>query len=222
MKLGLFLNYSGKRFHLPVETVQLAESLGFDSVWTAEAYGTDAMTPLAYLAARTERIRLGTAVCQVAGRPPAMCAMQAATIDELAGRGRFILGLGRAGPQIVEGWYGQPWGRPYYRLRDYVDIVRKVFRREGPVTHEGREISLVEFLYPLVQAYDSVMIRADVELGGTDQLFNLLLGREMQEKCEQEPQVVMTGLDRSAPTASKTARSSSGDFIVPSGVKSVR
>jgi len=142
MKLGLFLNYAGKRFELPVETVQLAERLGFDSVWTAEAYGSDAMTPLAFLAAHTERIRLGTSVAQVAGRPPAMCAMQAATIDELAGRGRFILGLGLSGPQIVEGWYGQPWGRPNPRLRDYVTIVRKVFRREGPVTHDGTEIAL--------------------------------------------------------------------------------
>jgi F420-dependent oxidoreductase-like protein len=142
MKLGLFINYAGRRFELPVARVQLAERLGFDSVWTAEAYGSDAMTPLAFLAAHTERIRLGTAVCQVAGRPPTMCAMQAATIDELAGRGRFILGLGLSGPQIVEGWYGQPWGRPYWRMRDYVQIVRKVLRREGPVTHEGREIQL--------------------------------------------------------------------------------
>jgi F420-dependent oxidoreductase-like protein len=142
MKLGLFLDYAGKRLALPVETVQRAEQLGFDSVWTAEAYGSDAMTPLAFLAAHTERIRLGTAVAQVAGRPPTMCAMQAATVDELAGRGRFILGLGLSGPQIVEGWYGQPWGRPNPRLRDYVTIVRKVFRRQGPVSHDGPEIAL--------------------------------------------------------------------------------
>ncbi len=142
MKLGLFLDYAGKRLSLPVETVQRAEQLGFDSVWTAEAYGSDAMTPLAFLAAHTERIRLGTAVAQVAGRPPTMCAMQAATLDELAGRGRFILGLGLSGPQIVEGWYGQPRGRPNPRLRDYVTIVRKVFRRQGPVSHDGPEIAL--------------------------------------------------------------------------------
>lgn len=142
MKLGLFLDYSGKQFRLPMERVLLAEKLGFDSVWTAEAYGSDALTPLGYLAGRTERIRLGTSVAQVAGRPPAMCAMQVATVDELAGGGRVICGLGLSGPQIVEGWYGQPWGRPYWRLRDYVSIVRKVLAREGPVEHDGREIQL--------------------------------------------------------------------------------
>jgi len=122
--------------------VLLAERLGFDSVWTAEAYGSDAITPLAYLAAKTSRIRLGTAVAQVAGRPPAMCAMQMATLDQLAGGNRVICGLGLSGPQIVEGWYGQPWGRPNFRLRDYAAIVRKVLRREAPVVHDGREIQL--------------------------------------------------------------------------------
>jgi F420-dependent oxidoreductase-like protein len=142
MKLGLMLGYSGAEMKLPVELVQRAEALGFDSVWTAEAYGSDATSPLAYLAAVTKRIRLGTAVMQLAGRTPAMAAMQAATIDALAGGNRFVVGLGVSGPQIVEGWYGQPWGRPYYRIRDYVSIMRKVFAREAPVTHEGKEISL--------------------------------------------------------------------------------
>jgi F420-dependent oxidoreductase-like protein len=136
------LGYSGAEMKLPVELVQRAEALGFDSVWTAEAYGSDATSPLAYLAAVTTRIRLGTSIMQLAGRTPAMAAMQAATIDALAGGNRFIAGLGVSGPQIVEGWYGQPWGRPYYRIRDYVSIMRKVFKREEPVTHEGREISL--------------------------------------------------------------------------------
>lgn len=142
MKLGLMLGYSGAEMSLPVELVQHAEALGFDSVWTAEAYGSDATSPLAYLAAVTERIRLGTAIMQLAGRTPAMAAMQAATIDALAGGNRFIAGLGVSGPQIVEGWYGQPWGKPYWRLRDYVSIMRKVFERQEPVTHDGREISL--------------------------------------------------------------------------------
>jgi F420-dependent oxidoreductase-like protein len=142
MKLGLALNYSGSRLELPVDLVVEAERLGYDSVWTAEAYGSDAITPLAYLAARTERIRLGTGIMQLAGRTPAMCAMQCMTVDALAGGGRMIAGLGVSGPQIVEGWYGQPWGRPYWRLRDYVQIMRKIFRREGPVVHDGREISL--------------------------------------------------------------------------------
>jgi F420-dependent oxidoreductase-like protein len=142
MKLGLMLGYSGAEMTLPVELVQRAEALGFDSVWTAEAYGSDATSPLAYLAAMTRRIRLGTAIMQLAGRTPAMAAMQAATIDALAGGNRFIAGLGVSGPQIVEGWYGQPWGRPYWRIRDYVSIMRKIFERKEPVTHEGKEISL--------------------------------------------------------------------------------
>ena len=142
MKLGLMLGYSGAKLRLPVETVQRAERLGFDAVFTAEAYGSDAITPLAYLAAKTERIRLGTAVAQLAARTPAAAAMAAMTVDALAGGDRFILGIGVSGPQIVEGWYGQPWGRPYWRIRDYVSIVRKILAREAPVTHDGREISL--------------------------------------------------------------------------------
>src|SRR5688500_16451107 len=143
MKLGLSIGYSGAEMQLPVEKVLLAERLGFDSVWTAEAYGSDAITPLAYIAARTSRIRLGTGIMQLAGRTPAMCAMQCATVDALARatarehgveeRSRMIAGLGVSGPQIVEGWYGQPWGKPYWRLRDYIQIMRKVFEREGPV-----------------------------------------------------------------------------------------
>src|SRR5512145_1262031 len=142
MKLGLSIGYSGAELKLPVEKVQLAEKLGFDSVWTAEAYGSDALTPLAYLAAVTKRIRLGTGIMQLAARTPAAAAMAVGTIDALAGGGRVIAGLGVSGPQIVEGWYGQPWGRPYWRIRDYVAIMRKVFERKEPVAHEGREISL--------------------------------------------------------------------------------
>jgi F420-dependent oxidoreductase-like protein len=142
MKLGLMLGYSGRTVNFPIDLVRRAEDLGYDSVWTAEAYGSDAMTPLAWIAAQTSRIRLGTAIAQLAARTPAMCAMQAMTIDALAGGGRMIVGLGVSGPQIVEGWYGQPWGKPYWRVRDYVEIMRKIFRREGPVSHEGREISL--------------------------------------------------------------------------------
>ncbi|MCP4005482.1 MAG: LLM class F420-dependent oxidoreductase [bacterium] len=141
MKLGLMLGYSGPRLQIPIERVQLAERLGFDSVWTAEAYGSDAITPLAWIAAHTERIRLGTAVIQLAGRTPAMAAMQIGTLDQLA-PGRVICGLGVSGPQIVEGWYGQPWGKPYWRIRDYVQIMKKIFKREEPVEHAGREFNL--------------------------------------------------------------------------------
>jgi F420-dependent oxidoreductase-like protein len=142
MKLGLSIGYSKATMDLPVALVQRAEALGYDSVWSAEAYGSDAVTPLAFVAAVTKKIRLGTGIMQLAARTPANAAMCAGTIDALAGGGRFIAGLGVSGPQIVEGWYGQPWGRPYYRLKDYVAIMRKIFRREEPVTHDGREISL--------------------------------------------------------------------------------
>jgi len=142
MKLGLSLGYSGPQLKIPLAKVQLAERLGYDSVWTAEAYGSDAITPLAFIAAHTERIRLGTAVIQLAGRTPANAAMAFATLDQLAGGNRAICGLGVSGPQIVEGWYGQPWGRPYYRIKDYVAIMKKIFAREEPVTHDGKEISL--------------------------------------------------------------------------------
>ena len=142
MKLGLSLGYSGADMTLPTALVQQAEAWGYDSVWTAEAYGSDAFSPLAYLAAVTERIRLGTGVIQLAGRTPANAAMTAATIDALAGGDRVILGIGVSGPQIVEGWYGQPWGKPNIRIRDYVAIIRKILAREAPVTHDGKEIAL--------------------------------------------------------------------------------
>jgi F420-dependent oxidoreductase-like protein len=142
VKLGLMLGYSGADLRLPIERVKLAERLGYDSVWTAEAYGSDAITPLAFIAAHTERIRLGTAVIQLAGRTAANAAMAMATLDQLAGGNRVICGLGVSGPQIVEGWYGQPWGKPYYRIRDYVTIMKKILAREEPVTHAGTEISL--------------------------------------------------------------------------------
>ena len=142
MKLGLTIGYSGANLRLPLKRIMRAEELGYDSVWTAESYGSDAFSPLAYLAAVTKRIRLGSGIIQLAARTPANAAMTAGTIDALAGGNRVIVGVGVSGPQIVEGWYGQPWGKPYYRLRDYITIMRKIFRREGPVTHSGKEISL--------------------------------------------------------------------------------
>ena len=142
MKLGLSIGYSGAEMKLPLARIQRAEELGYDCVWTAEAYGSDAISPLAYIAGQTHRIKLGTGIMQLAARSPANAAMSAATIDALAGGGRFIAGLGVSGPQIVEGWYGEPWGRPYYRLKDYVEIMRKIFKREEPVVHDGKEIRL--------------------------------------------------------------------------------
>lgn len=142
MKLGLSIGYSGAQMDLPVERILRAEKLGYDSVWTAEAYGSDAITPLAYLAAITKRIKLGTGIIQVSARTPANCAMSMGTVDALAGGGRAIAGLGVSGPQIVEGWYGQPWGKPYYWLKDYAAIMRKIWQREEGLTHDGKQLQL--------------------------------------------------------------------------------
>jgi F420-dependent oxidoreductase-like protein len=143
MHLALRLNlYRAARLELPVESILLAEELGFHSVWSAEAYGADALSQLAYVAALTKRLKLGTGIAQVSARPPATLGMHAMTIDALAGGGRVILGLGVSGPQIVEGWYGQAWGKPAKQMRDYVSILRKVMDREEPVSYEGEEISL--------------------------------------------------------------------------------
>jgi F420-dependent oxidoreductase-like protein len=136
MRLGLNLGYSGPTFSLDVGLVQEAERLGYHSVWTAEAYGSDAVTPLACLAARTERIALGTAIMQMAARTPAMTAMTAMTLDQLSG-GRVLLGLGASGPQVVEGWHGVPYGSPIGRAREYVAIVRQILRRDKPLEHRG-------------------------------------------------------------------------------------
>jgi F420-dependent oxidoreductase-like protein len=137
MKLGLSLGYPPPGAN-PADLfplVQEAERLGFDSVWVAEAWGTDAVSVLGWLAARTERIKLGSAIMQIPGRTPANAAMTAATLDLLSG-GRFLLGLGTSGPQVVEGWHGQPWGKPLGKTREYVEIVRAALRRET-VAHEG-------------------------------------------------------------------------------------
>jgi F420-dependent oxidoreductase-like protein len=137
MKLGLIWGYWGQ---LPppnlLETTKLAEDLGFDSVWTAESWGSDAFSPLAFLAGHTSRIKLGTSVVQLSGRTPTSTAMHALTIDHLS-NGRLVLGLGVSGPQVVEGWYGQPYRKPLKRTREYVDIVRQVLAREEPVTFDG-------------------------------------------------------------------------------------
>ena len=135
LKLGLNTGYWPSRPPGPpagIEaTIAEAERLGFDSMWTAEAYGSDVLTPLAWWGARTERMRLGTAIVQMSARTPAATAMAAMTMDHLSG-GRFILGLGVSGPQVVEGWYGQPFAKPLARTREYIAIVRDVIARRGP------------------------------------------------------------------------------------------
>jgi len=137
MKLGLNLGYAspGTNPASLVPLAQEAERLGFDSVWAAEAWGTDAVTVLAWTAASTSRIKVGSAIMQIPGRTPANTAMTAATLDLMSG-GRFLLGLGTSGPQVVEGWHGEPWGKPLVKTREYVEIVRVALRREV-VVHEG-------------------------------------------------------------------------------------
>jgi F420-dependent oxidoreductase-like protein len=129
LNLGLMLGYWGANPDDATETVLAAEDVGFDSVWTAEAYGSDAFTPLTWYAARTSRINLGTGIVQLSARTPAATAMTAATLDALSG-GRLTLGLGVSGPQVVEGWYGVPFPKPLERTREYVDILRSVWRRD--------------------------------------------------------------------------------------------
>jgi F420-dependent oxidoreductase-like protein len=142
MKLGLGLGYwaAGPNPDA-LDLILEAERLGYDSVWSAEAYGSDALTPLAWYGSRTSTIKLGTSIIQMSARTPAATAMAAITLDHLSA-GRFILGLGVSGPQVVEGWYGQPFAKPLARTREYVAIMRQVFARQAPVTLEGEHYPL--------------------------------------------------------------------------------
>ena len=136
MRLGIFQGYSGSKFSIDTDAVLEAEKLGFDSVWTSEAYGSDAVTPAAWILARTTRINVGTGIIQMPARTPACAAMTALTLQALSG-GRFILGIGPSGPQVIEGWHGVAYGRPLTRTREYISIIRQIFAREAPVTHDG-------------------------------------------------------------------------------------
>jgi F420-dependent oxidoreductase-like protein len=135
-RLGLNIGYSGATLELPMEMIAEAERLGYYAIWTAESYGSDAVTPLAWIGAQTKQIHLGTAIMQMPARTPANTAMTAMTLDQLSG-GRFLLGLGLSGPQVVEGWHGQPYGKPLVKTREYVSIVRAIFRRDKPLVHSG-------------------------------------------------------------------------------------
>src|SRR6059058_3900436 len=142
MKLGLATGYwtSGPPPGIQ-DSIAEAERLGFDSIWTAEAYGSDALTPLAWWGSQTSRIKLGTAICQLSARTPTAMAMAALTLDHLS-NGRFVLGLGASGPQVAEGWYGDDYRKPLARTREYVEIVREVLAREKPVEFQGERYQL--------------------------------------------------------------------------------
>ncbi|MCK6371911.1 MAG: LLM class F420-dependent oxidoreductase [Gammaproteobacteria bacterium] len=138
MRLGFVAGYGVAQVELPFAQIMEAERLGFDSVWTSEAYGTDAVSTAAWILARTTRIRVGTAIMQMPARTPTCAAMTAMTLNGLSG-GRFVLGIGPSGPRVVEGWYGVPYGRPLARTREYVAIIRQVAAREAPLVYQGRE-----------------------------------------------------------------------------------
>ncbi len=167
LKLGLQLGYWGSK--PPTDFVALAqhaERLGYDSVWTAEAYGSDALTPLAWIGAHTEKIRLGTGVMQLSARTPTATAMAAMTLDHLS-KGRVIIGLGVSGPQVVEGWYGAPFAKPLARTREYIAIIRQVLAREEPVTNAGPHYPLPyagEGAWGLGKSLKSILhpLRADI------------------------------------------------------------
>ncbi len=136
MKLATGALSFGPKIQLKIDLIRLAESLGYDSAWTAEAYGNDAVTTATWIAAKTEKIKVGTAIMQMPARTPAMTAMTATTLNQLS-EGRFILGLGPSGPQVVEGWHGVPYGKPLTRTREYIEIVRQIWAREKPLEFVG-------------------------------------------------------------------------------------
>ncbi len=136
MRLGVVAGYAPAALNVPMDEILEAERLGYDSVWTSEAYGSDAVSVASWILARTTRIRVGTAIMQMPARTPTCAAMTAMTLNALSG-GRFLLGIGPSGPRVVEGWYGVPYGRPMTRTREYIDIIRQIARRQAPLRHEG-------------------------------------------------------------------------------------
>ncbi|MGD8856251.1 MAG: LLM class flavin-dependent oxidoreductase, partial [Chloroflexota bacterium] len=137
MRLGIMLGYAAGTMRLPIELVQEADRLGVYALWTAEAYGSDAISPLAWLGALTKNVHLGTAIMQMPARTPANAAMTAMTMQQLSG-GRFLMGLGASGPQVVEGWHGVSYAKPLTRTREYIEIVRMVFERKERLAYQGQ------------------------------------------------------------------------------------
>ncbi len=141
MKLGIGLGYSPSKLKIPMDDILFAEKMGFDSVWAAESYGSDAVSVASYVLAQTSKIKVGTAIMQMQARTPAMTAMTAMSLNALSDN-RFLLGLGPSGPQVVEGWYGQAYGRPLARTKEYISIVRQIIAREEPLQHEGHHYQI--------------------------------------------------------------------------------
>jgi F420-dependent oxidoreductase-like protein len=141
MKLGLLLRYAGETGGPRMDQVLEAERLGYDSVWTGESYGTDAVTPVTWVLARTQKIKAGTGIMQMSARTPTCAAMTAATLQAMSDN-RFLLGIGPSGPQVIEGWHGMPYGKPLTRTREYIAIVRKALAREAPLQHQGEHYQI--------------------------------------------------------------------------------
>ena len=141
MRLGITLGYSGGDMADKVALVQEAERLGYEMCWTSEAWGTDAISPAAWLLAQTSRIKVGTAIIQMQSRSPALAAMTSMTLQEMSG-GRFVLGIGPSGPQVIEGWHGVPFGKPLARTREYISIIRQILKREGVLEHHGEHYDI--------------------------------------------------------------------------------
>ncbi len=141
MKLGLSLGYSGAKMRIDLDAILHAENLGFDSVWFSESWGSDAVSPVAWVLAKTTRIRAGTCIIQMPARTPACTAMTAMTLQQLSGN-RFILGLGASGPQVVEGWHGVPYGKPITRTREYIQIIRQILERQCPLQFAGTQYQI--------------------------------------------------------------------------------
>jgi len=141
MKLGIGAVSFGPKVQIDLDLIRRAEALGFDSAWTAEAYGNDAVTTATWVLANTTKIKVGTAIMQMPARTPAMAAMTAMTLDHLSG-GRFLLGLGPSGPQVIEGWHGLPYGKPLTRTREYIAIIRQILAREAPLEFHGEHYTI--------------------------------------------------------------------------------
>src|SRR5882762_5668506 len=141
MKLSTAIKFLPNHTGIDMEHVLEAERLGFDAVWAGEAYGTDAVTPIAWVLARTSRIKAGTSIMQMPARTPACAAMTAMTLQALSGN-RFLLGLGPSGPQVIEGWHGVPYGKPLARTREYIGIIRQIWAREKPLEHQGEHYNI--------------------------------------------------------------------------------
>ena len=138
MKLGMIVGYSGRKMNIPMDAIKHAEKLGYDSVWTSEAYGSDAITPATWILANTTKIKVGTAIIQMPARTPSMAAMTAMSLAQLSGD-RFIVGVGASGPQVIEGWHGVPYGKPVTRLKEYIQVMKQIFARQGDLAFEGKE-----------------------------------------------------------------------------------